>query len=1297
VETRTGPAAERATGPPGGRTRWFRRAWRWTQRASQLPPPVDRTPTRYLFGGLLLLLTAALLQRPGAIVADTKVALALDPAHFLGRVLHLWDPTSDSGMISNQSTGYLMPMGPFFLLTHALGIPTAVAQRFWLTFVLGAAFWGAVRLADALGAGNRLGRLLGGLAYALSPVMLSRIGDNSGLVIGGAFLPWMLLPLVRATWTSHLPPEQRTFSARRAAALSGCAVLLAGGINATVTLDVLIAPALWLILMCRGRRAWVLRGWWVVAVIFATSWWLVALRMQGAYGIDFPRYTESSAATTSVTSLPETLRGTADWLAYLRVSGLGVPAAWLYISTPLVVGGSFALVAFGLLGLGRRAVPARRFLLASLLIGVASISAAYAGDPHGVLATQWRDALGGSLSAFRNVTKFQPLIRLPLAIGLAHCLPVLAAKRPGAKRLRRAARHVTRVAVPLALATAVVIGSAPLLVSRTYPNGSFTSVPAYWKQAANWLNASATDSRTLLLPATPTGNYSWGTPSDEPMLWLAHTDWAVRNLIPLGGVNSTRLLDAIEKQLQQRSAPDLDEVLARSGVGYVLVRNDLPMTSPDVPPSTYQLHAALYASGLRRVASFGPLTAPRPSALQRLTDRQPDQTRFPALEIYAGSARRVDSYPLRDLAVLSGGSEAIPTLAATGMLGDRPLITASDLADPGVSHTTLPAGARPSTWIDTDTLQRRNEQYGTIHGDPSYLLTPGSNAAGATGDPQRRLDVAADGHETVASYSGIRNVTASGYGFILAGVPQLGPQNAVDGDQGTAWVVAGFADRNVGQWWQAEFPQRREVASLQLSLLAESTQRSRITKIRVTTQSGTADTTLKNTESLQDVSVPTGATSWLRLTILGVSPGTDQLFGPGLREVVIPGTFITKVAELPDDAAHYFPAGGPTTQTFVIARDRNDPLSALDTDPEKEVAREFVVQRTGNFAVRGTAVASAGFVLPTGATAKGTLDLACGTGPTIVIDGTSYQTSLHGSPYSFISGQPVDMWLCDLRPVQLAAGRHTIRSVAGYLPLRVATLTVTTAETSNSEKSSPAVRQGTIGRWGSEHRSISLPAGPAVVLTVHENFNTSWKASLNGQPLQAIRVDGWQQGFVVPAGPAGTVTLTNAPGIALQKQLVIAFVLVLLLLLGAALPARRTRPTPRLAGQPSRWLSLAAGLVAVAVTMLLTAGPLAAAVVPGVALLVWLLRRAAPLLVVGALAAAATLEIVEPHHFVSSGKGAFSPAAQLCVAAAVAIVVLLGIPVLRPRPRAETSAALSSESASTGQPHEQGAPAVQDV
>src|SRR4051794_41472730 len=87
-------------------------------------------------GLALLALALGLAQRPGTVVADTKVDLYVDPARFLGHVLSVWSPTSDLGHVFGaQYSGYAFPMAPFFALGHAIGLPVWLVHRLWLAAV----------------------------------------------------------------------------------------------------------------------------------------------------------------------------------------------------------------------------------------------------------------------------------------------------------------------------------------------------------------------------------------------------------------------------------------------------------------------------------------------------------------------------------------------------------------------------------------------------------------------------------------------------------------------------------------------------------------------------------------------------------------------------------------------------------------------------------------------------------------------------------------------------------------------------------------------------------------------------------------------------------------------------------------------------------------------------------------------------------------------------------------------------------------------------------------------------------
>src|SRR4051812_12827858 len=124
-------------------------------------------------GLALLALALGLAQRPGTVVADTKVDLYVDPARFLGHVLSVWSPTSDLGHVFGaQYSGYVLPMAPFFALGHALALPVWLVHRLWLSALLAAAAYGVVRLLDALGPdGPRRGVLhaAAGALYIVNP------------------------------------------------------------------------------------------------------------------------------------------------------------------------------------------------------------------------------------------------------------------------------------------------------------------------------------------------------------------------------------------------------------------------------------------------------------------------------------------------------------------------------------------------------------------------------------------------------------------------------------------------------------------------------------------------------------------------------------------------------------------------------------------------------------------------------------------------------------------------------------------------------------------------------------------------------------------------------------------------------------------------------------------------------------------------------------------------------------------------------------------------------------------------
>ena len=90
--------------------------------------------------------------------------------------------------------------------------------------------------------------------------------------------------------------------------------------------------------------------------------------------------------------------------------------------------------------------------------------------------------------------------------------------------------------------------------------------------------------------------------------------------------------------------------------------------------------------------------------------------------------------------------------------------------------------------------------------------------------------------------------------------------------------------------------------------------------------------------------------------------------------------------------------------------------------------------------------------------------------------------------------------------------------------------------------------------------SVRVPArSRPTVLSLPQNVNDGWTASWRGQELPVQRVDGWRQGWLLPAGAAGTVTLDFAPARTFTALLAVGAGLLLLTAVGLALAALRAR------------------------------------------------------------------------------------------------------------------------------------------
>ncbi|TYC09961.1 DUF3367 domain-containing protein [Actinomadura syzygii] len=831
----------------------------------------------------LALTALAFGTRPGAILADTKIDMAVDPVGFLGRAVRLWDP-EQFGQLQNQAVGYLFPMGPFFALGDVAGMPAWITQRFWLALLMCLAFTGTWRLAGRLGVGGPWTRPFAGTAYALAPNALAALGQISSEYLPVAMLPWIVLPLVTAASGEG--------GRLRAAARSGLAIACCGGINATATVAVLIVPVVYV--LTRGTFRLRLLAWWSAAAGAAVAWWLVPLLLTGTYGFSWLTYTEKADTTTGPTGLVNVLRGAERWVNYLVVDGqVWWPVGHGLSLGPLPILCTGAVAALGLAGLLGRLLPERTFLLVTLLAGLAVLSMGHLSDIPGPFAGQLRDLLDGPLAPLRNLHKFDAVVRLPLALGLAH---LLAGVRAPAWRWKSL--------VSLPVAAVVGLGGIGLTAAShglTGP-GEFTDVPRYWRDAASWINARAGRQGVLAVPGAPFGEYLWGRPMDDIVQPLLDARWGVRQLVPAGSPGYTRALDAIDRQVRSgQGSPGLSAFLGRMGVRYLLVRNDLRReTLRGAWPA--RVHQALDDSpGLRRAAVFGPPTGGLAADDAVSAVDQP----YPALEVYevTGAADVASLASAADPVRVYGGPESLLAMADDGALPDGPVLFDGDAPDL--------RGAPVVT--DSPRVLRRN--FGELH-QTSETLT-----AAHRGEAADVLDDGWDRYATHVAYGGgVRDVTASTSAGGDDAIPQARepgavPFAALDGNRFTAWKTGGWTGP-VGQWLRVDFDRPRDVRGLTAAFVQDPALGPAVARVAVETERGTVEQDVRRTAEAQPLRAPDGPTRWLRLRIarLAAKPVVPAFARAAVAEVSVEGLKPSRTYVLPAPAQVTGPA------TFVMSR-----------------------------------------------------------------------------------------------------------------------------------------------------------------------------------------------------------------------------------------------------------------------------------------------------------------------------------------------------------------------------------------
>jgi hypothetical protein len=198
-------------------------------------------------------------------------------------------------------------------------------------------------------------------------------------------------------------------------------------------------------------------------------------------------------------------------------------------------------------------------------------------------------------------------------------------------------------------------------------------------------------------------------------------------------------------------------------------------------------------------------------------------------------------------------------------------------------------------------------------------------------------------------------------------------------------------------------------------------------------------------------------------------------------------------------------------------------------------------------------------------TAGPTIKLHCGLGPVITVGGRAVSTKLTGSYADLVNGTPLHFTAC--KSVTLARGAtRVVEPAADVFDVQDVVLKPAAGGSAVAQPSARAAapKAAAVLSWTPSKRSVRVSAATRSYLEVNENFNLGWQAVLGGRTLQPVDLDGWKQAWVLPAGSAGTVTLTYTPAATYRDAIIAGLAaLVLCATIAIAVPRRRRRTPPR--------------------------------------------------------------------------------------------------------------------------------------
>lgn len=908
---------------------------------SLLAQPPAQITTLLLFIAAVPAFTAA----PGAMPADSKLYLYLNPGRLISDAFWSFDQRQFAGWVPHQHITFLWPSGPWFWVMDALGLPDWVAHRAWITIVFLAAGLGVVWCARLLGL-TWAGAAIAAVIYQLSPYTLAYVSRTSVMLLPWAGLGWILALTVMSARCGD--GNSRLASKWRYPALLALVILTVGSVNPTAIAMIAPAPVLWLLHMVAMRVLTLGQVAAVVARISVLSvgvsaWWMAMVVTQRRHGAEVLGFSETLEDVSATATATEVLRGLGYWLFYVRDTfGPATSASAQYLTSVPGIIVSFAVAITGLWAIVSTRWAHRSFAAALILVGTILAVGVYPIDDPAPLMGLLADT--EIALALRSSTRAVPMLLFGLALMVGARLALVGAGAVPARGVRASTGRGRLAGVaPVMLVTAICVINLPAWWSGGFVDPGLrrqSDPPEAWRDAAIAIDARAKGYRILQLPGAEFGSYRWGHTVDQPLVALTDRPLITRDLLPLGSPVAMDLLFSLDDRLQRGVIPAgaISVVSRLLGADLVWLTNDQAheryrTVRPDTLISVLEADA-----GLQLWEKFG-----EPQVFT--TDRErvdPVSLSDPAVGVAVPPVmvwEVADAVPVvraRSAAVVIGGSgDGIIDAAGAGLIDGHELIVYAAASSP----EQIAAAQR---LIITDSARARARQWRSSQDVIGATESSDRDLLGLSpmaGD--QRLGIG-HGPFVTAEQMGTVRATASSYGERFALLPEMRPVMAIDGDPTTAWRVAGQGDP-VGERLRLYFDEAvdhlqllQPVAGRQITSVRIEVTDSETRELEVVLGSASLEAPGQRVDlaALWSGAAPGGPTQ-VDIVITGVTSGPADPVG--FAEV---GPFATlEYLQIPDYAPH------PDT-SFLFTRDRIDPRTMWRSDPELQLNRRFTLRDT---------------------------------------------------------------------------------------------------------------------------------------------------------------------------------------------------------------------------------------------------------------------------------------------------------------------------------------------------------------